>query len=132
MTTGGEKIMQNIVLLFLVFLSRFSFLLFDLLFYFLFFFLAFRFLLFFSFFGTTLLASFGAVLGPSGAQKRREELKSISTGPFSALKEPLGPRNGQNCQKRAENRGFRGIEKWSLKPILVVGCSRSVIDPLGS
>ena len=84
----------------------------------------FRFFVFFIFWNL-LFVHFLAIFGPFGAQKRREELKSISTGPFSALKEPLGPRNGQNGQKRAENRGFRGIEKWSLKPILVVGCSRS-------
>ena len=100
-----ERIMQYIVLLFSC-----PFLVFVLLFFcwvlffdFFAFFAIFIFCLF-SIFGTSWLARFRGSLGPSGAQKRREELKSIWTAPFSALKELLGPRNGRLGQKRAENR----------------------------
>ena len=67
------------------------------------------------------MASFGAVLGPSGAQKGREELKSLWTDPLRAGLEAAGAELGENGSK---NWDF-GVEKWSLRPDLVDGCSRS-------
>ena len=125
--------MQNIVLLFLVFFLVFSLLFLSGLLFFVFLifcaFFHFSFFVFFIFWKLP-LGQFWGSFGPSGLQKRREELKSISTGPFSAPKELLGPRNGRLGQKRAENRGFRASKNGVRGRFWSSGVAGLVIDPL--
>ena len=125
--------MQNIVLLFLVFFLVFFFAFFIWIIIFCFF----DFLLFFSIFVFCffhfLEAPVGPVLGqfwaiwPSeterGAEIDIDRPVFSPKGAAGAEKWPFWPKTGRKS-------GVPGLEKWSPRPILVVGCSRSGHRPV--